>query len=168
MADEVAEALGGAPPLESSFWTAGLGSDDARTYLREALATAEERVLLSACGPYEAAAWEAYAGEVEDVLAVADRAVTVKLLLAPGLFETVPAGVRRALLAEDLAIRTTPELYATIAVVDDRAASLDVPDPFVRDERLGGVLVREESFVTRLADAFERAWTDAEPVAGAD
>jgi len=45
---------------------------------------------------------------------------------------------------------------------------VDVPDPFVENERLGGVLVREEPFVRRLPEAFERTWTDAEPVAGTD
>ncbi|WP_336036360.1 TrmB family transcriptional regulator [Halobacterium yunchengense] len=165
LAEEVGDDLAATPPAEGRFWTAPLGSDAAVTLTERAFVDAESSVRSAMSRPYASAAWTDYEAELtafHDALPVDHD---VRALVDARVLDGVPADVRdRYRDGDAIAVRVTTGLSLTFDVVDDDRVFFHVPHPLDDGERLGGVELRDDALVDRLAHRFERAWDAAKPL----
>jgi len=163
VAESVSERLSPAIPTESRFWTAALGSEEACSLAREQQELAEDRITSVIGAPYENAAWQQYAREIDVIEREIDPELDVRVLVSESLLSGIDDEIQSELfdLSAGLAVRSTPDLSITVDVVDGHTVYVHVTDPFDPSERLGVVAVRDEPFADSIETAFEDVWTDA-------
>lgn len=165
LADDLGEELAVRPPTESRFWTAPLGSEAAVTLTRQAFESAERAVRSTVSHPYIDADWDRYEAEMTAFHETLPADLTVELLVDARALDGVPDAVAAAYVDRGgVAVRVTTDLSVTFDLVDGERLYFHVPHPLDDGERLGAVELREAALVERLAERFEAAWADADPL----
>jgi sugar-specific transcriptional regulator TrmB len=166
--EELSETLTADTVDDDGFWTVAVGAEESLDLLVERLAAADERILLVAGMPSPqldlGQAGERVAAALE---AAADRGVSVSLLVASELVETLPAGVQRRY-REGLAdhpefdARAVDGVDGTFDVVDSDEVCIEVPNPLRRNEAFAMLDFKDRSFAANVREDFERRWERAE------
>jgi sugar-specific transcriptional regulator TrmB len=136
IADELADRLESADPVEEQFWTAAVGPDETLELLVERLATADDRIVMVGSPPARTGELvEATERVVDELVEALERGVEVSLLLRPSLFDSLPEAVNE-------------EYYERLAPYDNYSARAS--------DRV--------STTFELSEAFGDHWVDATPV----
>ncbi|MFC3477356.1 TrmB family transcriptional regulator [Halobacterium litoreum] len=166
LAAELGDELAPVPPTESRFWTAPLGGETAVSLTRQVFDDADGEVRSAMSHPYVGAPWERYEAEMTAFRDTLPTDVSVRVLVAAGVLDSVPDEIREAYRGrEGISLRVTTDLSVTFDLVDAERVYFHVPHPLDDGERLGAVELRDDALIDRLDERFERAWEAAEPLA---
>lgn len=166
IAASVSVDLAAMTPAESRFWTAPLGSDAGQTLVGEVYDRADSEIVSAMSVPYDRAAWDRYAAEMEIFTERVAEDVTVQTLLTPRVVEAVPDAARESLAAElaDPPVRVSGDLTVSVDVVDGSTVCFHVPHPIDASERLGVIEVADPSLAASLESVLADAWEAATPL----
>ncbi|MFD1647595.1 TrmB family transcriptional regulator [Haloarchaeobius litoreus] len=153
-------------PADASVWLGSLGSEEMQTAMQEHTRTATESVLATVGPPYQHASWETLRTEVAAFLDGTADGLSVSLVLADGVLDSLPDGFPGVVDSAPgtFEIRTHPTVPLSFDVVDGELATLDVPHPVHRDDRLGVVGVSDPDVVAAFEREFHALWSDATPL----
>jgi sugar-specific transcriptional regulator TrmB len=166
--DELSGELDARTPVDEQFWTAAVGPEESADLLVERLAAASNRIAMVVGTPSPQFDIGRVSQEVVDELdAALDRGVTVSLLLAPGLVDSVPDTVwddyhDRLVPNEAFEARVSGRISGTFNVVDDVEVCIEVPNPLEPTEAVAMIDLKNSAFATNLLAAFEARWAEAE------
>jgi sugar-specific transcriptional regulator TrmB len=170
IADELADRLESADPVDEPFWTAAVGPDETLELLVERLATAEDRIVMVGSPPARTGELVAATERVVDELAAAlERGVEVSLLLRPSLFESLPEAVNeeyyeRLAPYDNYSARASDRVSTTFELIDETEVCIEVPHPLGREETFGVINLKDPDFTADISEAFADHWLDATPV----
>jgi sugar-specific transcriptional regulator TrmB len=162
--------LDAAEPVEETFWTAAVGTDETVDLLVERLAAADERIIMVASSFSQQfdidRVGDSIAEELENAL---DRGVSVSLLMRPQLVDQLPESVGeryRTVLSTNEAFETriSPNVTGTFEVIDDAEVCIEVPHPLNAEATFAMIDLKDREFAANVRSEFEPRWEDAEPL----
>jgi len=166
--DDLSEELDAADPVEEQFWTAAVGPEETADLLVERLSAADERIVFVASA--QTSLFEL--DEIGDLVAeqfeeAIERGVDVKVLLTPGLVDSLPESVGRrhqqALSpAENYEVRVSPDVTGTFNLLDGAEVCVQVPHPLAADEAFAMIDLKDPEFAADVHDEFAPRWRAAE------
>ncbi|SNZ06298.1 Sugar-specific transcriptional regulator TrmB [Natronoarchaeum philippinense] len=168
--DDLSDELDAADPVEEQFWTAAVGPVETADLLVERLSAADDRIVFVASD--QTSLFEL--DEIGDLVAeqfeeAIDRGVDVKVLLTPGLVDSLPETVgarhRQTLSpSEGYEVRVSDDVTGTFNVLDGVEVCVQVPHPLAVDEAFAMIDLKDPDFAADVHDEFAPRWRDAEPL----
>ncbi|GAA0674519.1 TrmB family transcriptional regulator [Natronoarchaeum mannanilyticum] len=166
--DDLSDELDAADPVEEQFWTAAVGAEETADLLVERLSAADERIVFVASD--QTSLFEL--DEIGDLVAeqfeeAIDRGVDVKVLLTPGLVDSLPESVgrrhRQTLSpSENYEVRVSPDVTGTFNLLDGVEVCVQVPHPLAADEAFAMIDLKDPEFAADVHDEFVPRWRAAE------
>lgn len=165
LAASARSGFGPTPPVDGNVWLADLGDENSTTLIDEQLSAATDRFVMAAGPPYEAAAYEAYAPEIETTFEHLESGIDVDVLCSRPFADVLRDRIGdRLAAAPSVRLRQRPRVDVTFDVVDGSEAYVEVPHPFAAGRRFGFVEVRDPAVAGAFEAAFDEVWEEAEPV----
>lgn len=168
IADDLAERLESAEPVDEPFWTAALGPEEAVDLLVERLAAADSRIVFVAATPTSQFELDVVGERITEELAVAlDRGLSVSALLHPSVVQTLPESVGRryrAYLQEEhnFEVRTSDDVYSTFTLLDHTEVCIEVPHPLNPQKAFALINLKDSEFATNVQSEFEPRWDQSD------
>jgi sugar-specific transcriptional regulator TrmB len=162
----VRASLAGPTPTEGRFWSVPAGSETARSILEAQFDAADERIRSVVGPPYDRLDWGEHREDLSAVIDLLDGDLALRWLVTEAFVEVVPDSAWDDLPEgpDGPEIRLAESVFVSFDVLDGEAVYVTVPAPFVADDVLGGVVVRDADLVEQVEDRFERAWERATPL----
>jgi len=168
--DELVGELDTAEPVQGQFWTAAVGPNDSMDLLLERLTAADETLVMVAGQPSP----QFDLGELGDLVvdeleSALDRGVSVSVLMAPSLVETLPESVgevytRRLANDPNFTARIAEDVTGTFNLIDDVEVCIEVPNPLAPGEAFAMIDFKDPGFATDVREMFDPRWAAAEPL----
>lgn len=166
--DDLQGELETAEPVEETFWTASVGSEETIDLFVERLAAADSRIVM-VLSTYTQQFFDIdeVGTIILDQLAEAmERGVEVKLLMRPDLVPVLPESIGeryRSSLAshENFQVRTSENVSGTFNLIDDNETVIEVPHPLKSQEAFAMIDLKDREFADSVRQEFEPRWADA-------
>jgi sugar-specific transcriptional regulator TrmB len=165
--DDLVGELETAEPVEETFWTAAVGSEESADLLVERLAAADDSIVVVAASLTRQFDVDEMATRVTAALEEAlERGVTISVLMTPDLVETLPPEVgqhyRDTLQDhERFETRTSANVTGTFEVIDDTEVCIEVPHPLNNEETFAVIDLKDPDFAADVRSAFQPRWDEA-------
>jgi sugar-specific transcriptional regulator TrmB len=168
--DDLVDELDAADPVTGQFWTAAVGPAETVDLLVERLSAATETIVMVAGAPSPqfdiGDVGDRVVSELETAL---DRGVSVSLLMAPELVQSLPPRIGeryRSRLADhpEFAVRTAGDVTGTFNLIDDAEVCIEVPNPLESGTALAMFDLKDPEFASDVRSVFEPRWEQAEPL----
>jgi sugar-specific transcriptional regulator TrmB len=166
--DDLVGELETAEPVEETFWTAAVGSEESADLLVERLAAADDSIVVVAASLTRQFDIDEMAARVTAALEAAlERGVTVSVLMTPALVETLPpeVGQRYRETLQDherFETRTSPDVTGTFEVIDETEVCIEVPHPLHNEETFAVIDLKDPDFAADVRSEFQPRWDGAE------
>jgi sugar-specific transcriptional regulator TrmB len=167
--DDLAGELEATDPIEETFWTAAVGSDETTDLLLERLAAADSNiVMVASSGTPQFDIDTVSERVVEELEAALDRDADVSILMRPELTEMLPESVgeryqSRLADHERFEVRTSENVSGTFNLIDSNEVVIEVPHPLDPDETFAMIDLKDREFAADVRAEFTPRWEDAEP-----
>ncbi len=170
--DELAGELETTEPVEGTFWTAAVGSEEAADLLTERLSASDERIVM-VLSTYTEQFFdldEVGTLVLEELIAAMERGVEIRLLMRPTFVDALPASIgeqyRDSLIEhERFAVRTSEDISGSFTLLDDAEILIEVPHPLKREAVFGMIDLKDREFTESVRAEFEPRWRGATELA---
>ncbi|GAA0306726.1 TrmB family transcriptional regulator [Halarchaeum salinum] len=170
VADELRGEIAGPPEPDEGYWTAEVGAEDTLERLLDRIDDADESIYsVSGSAPSGVDVDTASNRIVTHLVDALERGVTVRFLVSPGLVADVPDVVNDQSFDhlagyENFEARVGGSVHGDVTIVDGVEVCLDLRNPIAPDEAFAVIDLTDPSFATSVREAFDRGWTDADPI----
>ncbi|WP_255148692.1 TrmB family transcriptional regulator [Halorarius halobius] len=167
--DDLQGELEAAEPVEETFWTASVGSEETVDLLVERLAAADSRIVM-VLSTYTEQFFDVdqvgtlILDELEQAL---ERGVEVQLLMRPDLVPVLPESIGERYTStlaehENFAVRVSENVSGTFNLIDRTETVIEVPHPLKSQEAFALIDLKDHEFAQSVREEFEPRWESAE------
>lgn len=167
--DDLEGELETSDPVEETFWTASVGTDETVDLLVERLAAADSRIVMVLSTYTEQFFDVDEVGTlILDQLSEAlDRGVEVELLMRPDLVPILPESIGERYSAslaqhDNFEVRTSDNVSGTFNLIDEAETVIEVPHPLKSQEAFAMIDLKDREFAESVREEFEPRWQSAD------
>jgi len=155
-------------PVDDTFWTAAVGSEETLELLLERISAAEDELIYVAGSSASGIDLRSVTDRVTDELEGAlERGVDIDLLLKPALVAELPVENtqryhERFQQYENFEVRMLESVDGTFALLDGVEICIEVPNPLDPTESFAMINLKDSTFATDIREEFAPRWEYAD------